>query len=77
MNRRGIEVKVERSSLGTFQARAARRTVSAQAAGEVVARAEAEHRSHEKDGPRMGVTTGSATYTQVSADSNPKRRQRG
>lgn len=44
MNKRGIVTKVERSSLGTFQARAARRSISTAAAAKVVARAEAERK---------------------------------
>jgi hypothetical protein len=54
MTKRVIEAKVERSSLGTPYARAARSTISPAAAAKVVARADGERRSHEKKTPRAG-----------------------
>ena len=49
-----IASKIERSSLGTFQARAARRSVSPAAAARVVARAEAERKRDESGGTKSG-----------------------
>lgn len=54
MNDRRIAMKIERSSLGTFQARAARRSVSPAAAAKVVARAEAERKRDETRGTKSG-----------------------
>lgn len=54
MTDRRIAMKVERSSLGTFEARAARRSVSPSAAAKVVARAEAERKREEIRGTKSG-----------------------
>ena len=54
MNKRSIERRIERSSLGTTHAKAARRTVSPVAAAKVVARAEAQRRPDEKSNPKAG-----------------------
>jgi hypothetical protein len=54
MNLQRIKTKVERSSLGTFKARAARRSVSQADAAQVVARAEAERRRDETRGTKSG-----------------------
>jgi len=56
-------MKVERSSLGTFQARAARRSISPSAAAEVVARAEAERKRDETRRSSLGGNEGADTYT--------------
>lgn len=54
MNIKNIEAKVERSSLGTRQAKEARRTVPTAAAAKLVAHAQAERLSSEKRPPRSG-----------------------
>lgn len=55
--RRPIVTKVERSSLGTVQARAARRSVQAAVAAELVQRTEDERRAEEQlGGGRTGAT---------------------
>jgi hypothetical protein len=54
MNNRQIAKKVERSSLGTSQARAARRSISPAAAAKVVARAEAERKRDEREHTKSG-----------------------
>jgi len=58
-----IVMKVERSSLGTFQARAARRSISPSAAAKVVARAEAERKRDETRRSNLGGHQGADTYT--------------
>ncbi len=54
MTNRRIIAKIERSSLGTFQARAARRSVSPATAAKVVARADAERKSRERGRTKSG-----------------------
>lgn len=49
-----MAMKVERSSFGTFQARAARRSVSPAAAAKVVARAEAERKGTKSGRTKSG-----------------------
>lgn len=62
MTTRRIEHQVERSSLGTPAARAARRTVSADIANRVVARAETVGRTAEKAQKRLGGNRPGRTY---------------
>ena len=54
MNRTKIVEKVERSSLGTVHALAARRTVAPAAAAKLVARAEAQRRPDERKPTKSG-----------------------
>ena len=54
MTDRGIKQQVEKSSLGTAQAKAARRSISAAAAARVVAMAEAKRRSPDKPTRKSG-----------------------
>ncbi len=54
MTNRRIAMKIERSSLGTFHAQAARRSVSPAAAAKVVARADAERKSRERGSTKSG-----------------------
>jgi hypothetical protein len=63
MNTRRIASKVERSSLGTARARAARRSISPAAAAKVVARAEVERERDERPPTKSGGSRCAATYT--------------
>lgn len=63
MNRTRIVEKVERSSLGTVHARAARRTVAPAAAAKLVARAEAQRRPDERNQLNLGGNGCISTYT--------------